>query len=132
VHRGHAALVAELREQARSAGGPAVAVTFDPHPLQLLQPERFQPLLTTPHDRADLLRASGADQVLILLVAPELLQLSAAEFFRQVIVGRLEARAVVEGPNFGFGRNREGDVNTLETLCRQAGVRLTVVPPLTG
>src|SRR5437016_5131979 len=85
VHRGHAALVAELRKQARAAGGPAVAVTFDPHPLQLLQPERFQPLLTTPAARADLLQACGADHVLILHTTPELLQLSAGEFFRQVV-----------------------------------------------
>src|SRR5438067_7651189 len=132
VHRGHAALVAELRQLAREAGGPAVAVTFDPHPLQLLQPDRFQPLLTTPADRAELLQSCGTDCVLILRTTPDLLHLSAADFFRQVVVERLAARAMAEGPNFGFGHNREGDVRTLCDLCGRAGVRLAVVPPLTG
>jgi riboflavin kinase/FMN adenylyltransferase len=130
VHRGHAALVAELRRRARAIHGPAVAVTFDPHPLQLLQPERFQPVLTTPADRAELLQACGADHVLILRTTPDFLQLSAAEFFQVVLRERLAARAVVEGPNFGFGRNREGDLNSLRELCRETGLLLTVVPPL--
>src|SRR5437588_5710 len=66
VHRGHAALLAELRARARAVGGPAVALTFDPHPLALLRPERLQPLLTAPADRARLLHELGADHILIL------------------------------------------------------------------
>jgi riboflavin kinase/FMN adenylyltransferase len=131
VHRGHHALLAELRRQAEAVAGPAVAVTFDPHPLQLLRPEQFMPVLTTVTDRAELLRQQGVDAVLILQTTPDLLQLSAAEFFQEVVRARLDARAMVEGPNFGFGRNREGTVETLERLCRDAAVRLTVVPPLT-
>src|SRR5205823_14645066 len=59
VHRGHAALMAELGRQARAVGGPAVALSFDPHPLQLLRPEQFQPVLTVPVQRAELLRHCG-------------------------------------------------------------------------
>src|SRR5947209_1867092 len=85
VHRGHQALVSELVGQARTVGGPAVVVTFDPHPLQLLRPEQFQPVLTTIADRAELLQAAGADQVVVLRTTPALLRLSAAEFFGQVV-----------------------------------------------
>lgn len=130
VHRGHGALLAEVRRQARALGGPAVALTFDPHPLQLLRPEQFQPVLTTAADRAELLRSSGADRVLILKTTPALLQLRAAEFFQHVLQERLAARALVEGVNFGFGRNREGTIDTLATLCRQAAIPLTIVPPV--
>jgi riboflavin kinase/FMN adenylyltransferase len=130
VHRGHLALLAELRRQATAVGGPAVAVTFDPHPLKILRPERFQPVLTTIADRAALLQAHGADHVLILRTTPALLGLSAEQFFDGVVRGRLAAWAMVEGPNFGFGRNREGDVNRLAGLCRQYGISLIVVPPL--
>jgi len=129
VHRGHLALLAELRRQARAVGGPAVALTFDPHPLQLLRPEQFQPVLTTVRDRAALLAANGADQVVILRTTPDLLQLSAQEFFNQVVRAQLAARAMVEGINFGFGRNREGNMDTLRSLCAEAGVQLAVVPP---
>jgi riboflavin kinase/FMN adenylyltransferase len=129
VHRGHAALLAELRRAADGVEGPAVAVTFDPHPLQLLRPEHFLPLLTTPADRAELLAASGADHVLLLRTTSELLRLTAEEFFTEVLLGRLAARAVVEGPNFGFGRNRQGNIDTLGELCGRHGLTLTVGTP---
>ena len=129
VHRGHQALVAELCSQARAVKGPAVAVTFDPHPLQLLRPEKFQPVLTTVHDRAMLLTACKVDQVLTLRTTPELLQLSAGEFFDRVIRRQFQARVLVEGVNFGFGRNRQGNVETLKTMGQQAGIGVVVVPP---
>src|SRR3954470_18970297 len=73
VHRGHAALVAAAREVAGRVGGPVVPVTFDPHPLQLLAPDRFPPPLTTVAERARLLHLVGADQVVLLRTTPELL-----------------------------------------------------------
>src|SRR5438309_21137 len=73
VHRGHAALLSELRRQADMTHGPAVAVTFDPHPLQLLRPEQFQPVLTSGAHRAELLQGCGADQVIFLKTTPALL-----------------------------------------------------------
>src|SRR5947209_19885593 len=104
VHTGHAALVATLHDRARAVGGPAVAVTFDPHPLQLLAPERLAAPLTTPEDRAELLHAAGADKVIVLRTTPELLQLEAGEFPDRWVGDRLRARALGEGFNLGFGR----------------------------
>jgi riboflavin kinase/FMN adenylyltransferase len=130
VHRGHAVLVAEACRQARAFGGPAVILTFETHPLQLLRPEQFQPVLTTAADRAALLQAGGADHVLLLRTTPALLLLSASEFFYEVIRNRLAARVLVEGTNFGFGRNREGNMETLAALCGENGLSLVVVAPV--
>jgi len=130
VHRGHAALIAELHRQARERGGPAVALTFDPHPLDLLRPGQAPPLLTTAVERGRLLLELGADRVLVLRITAEMLALRATEFFSQVIQQRLNTRALVEGVNFGFGRGREGNIDTLAQLCGPAGIRLTVVPPV--
>jgi len=130
VHLGHAALLAELRRQAQMRGVAAVALTFDPHPLKLLRPAQFQPVLTTPAYRAELLLASGADHILLLQTTPALLNLTAAEFFNLVIQEQFSARAIVEGPNFGFGRNREGNIERLAAFCGQASTDLVVVPPL--
>jgi riboflavin kinase / FMN adenylyltransferase len=130
VHRGHAALLAELRRQSEEINGPAIALTFDPHPIELLRPDQTPPRLTTPEDRTRLLLELGADHVLVLCATHELLALRAAEFFAQVIRERLDARALVEGTNFGFGRGREGDVTTLAQLCEPAAIRLKVVPPV--
>lgn len=130
VHRGHAALLAELRRQADDIHGSAVALTFDPHPFDLLRPGQSPPRLTAAEDRSRLLYELGADRVLVLRATLQLLALSAEEFFAEVIQKRLEARALVEGSNFGFGRGREGDVAMLSRLCAPAGIRLTVVPPV--
>src|SRR4051794_23524484 len=130
VHRGHAALVGRLRARARAVDGPAVALTFDPHPLELLRPDQVQPALTTPDDRARLLHELGADQVLVLRTNQDLLKLSAAEFFHEVVRQGLAARALVEGVNFGFGHNRAGNVETLAGLCLEEGITLEVVPPV--
>jgi riboflavin kinase/FMN adenylyltransferase len=130
VHRGHAALVAELRRRADAAGGPAVALTFDPHPLDLLRPDLAVPLLSTLEDRCRWLQEERADHVVVLHTTPTLLTLSAADFFKQVLQQRFEVRALVEGSNFGFGRGREGNVAMLAQLCQAAGVGLAVVPPV--
>ncbi len=130
VHRGHAALLARLRIQAGTFDAPAVAITFDPHPLLLLRPEHYQPTLTTIEERSRLLQVLGADHVVVLHTEPALLKLSAEEFFQRVIVDHLQARGMVEGPNFAFGHNREGNVVTLARLCATDGMNLEIVQPL--
>jgi riboflavin kinase/FMN adenylyltransferase len=85
-------------------------------------------LLTTPDDRATFLLHLGADEVITLRTEPALLSRPAADFFHQVVRGKLDARALCEGPNFGFGKGREGDVALLGKLCAEAGIPLTIVP----
>src|ERR1051326_5970277 len=130
VHLGHAGLIRRLQEKARQLGGPTVVVSFDPHPLLLLEPERFQPLLNTPEDRVAYLRECGADVVVLLRTTPELLRLTAEKFFRQVLSDGFQPRAIVEGFNFRFGRERTGDNQRLARLCREARIDFAVVPPL--
>lgn len=130
VHRGHQALLTELRRQAAELPGPAVVLTFDPHPLQLLRPQAFPPLLTTMPQRAELLRQYGADHVLILQTTQELLNLHAREFFDRVIRDHLHPRIVVPGFNFAFGKDREGTVEKLREFCQQASMIFDLVPPL--
>ncbi|MGE3809656.1 MAG: bifunctional riboflavin kinase/FAD synthetase [Gemmataceae bacterium] len=132
VHCGHRALVRQLRESARAVNGPAVCLSFDPHPLAVLRPAQFQPVLTTMQRRAELLLAAGADHVVVLRTTPELLQLTAEDFFREVIVDRLQARAVVEGPNFSFGRDRAGTIDTLRNLCGAAQIELKILEAATS
>jgi riboflavin kinase / FMN adenylyltransferase len=130
VHLGHVSLIAALRAKAGEHAGPAVAVTFNPHPRDVLRPDLAGPLLTTNADRCRLLQEAGADHVLVLRTTTELLHLTATEFFNQVLRERLAARALVEGANFGFGRDRQGNIDTLAGLCQPVGIPLTVVPPV--
>ncbi|HVS38563.1 MAG TPA: bifunctional riboflavin kinase/FAD synthetase [Gemmataceae bacterium] len=130
VHRGHAALVAEVRSQAAHVSGPAVVLTFDPHPRDLLRPDLTEPPLTTLADRVQLLQQAGADHVLVLHTTPDFLQRTAKEFFDDILRRRLAVKAMAEGKNFGFGHNREGTIDTLAELCLNSGVALTVVSPV--
>src|SRR5262245_11858116 len=93
VHRGHASLIKVLRQHTRGNWDPAVVVSFDPHPLQLLAPEKFQPLLTTPAVRAELLQQAGASTVVLFRTSPELLHLTPDEFFDRILRRGFEARA---------------------------------------
>jgi riboflavin kinase/FMN adenylyltransferase len=130
VHRGHQALLAELRRQALLVRGPAVAMTFDPPPTQLLRPDAVPAALTTVADRAELMQTHGADHVLVMQTTHDLLQHTAREFFDAVILDGARARAVVPGFNFAFGHNREGTLERLLVLCQQAGLTCVPVPPL--
>lgn len=123
VHRGHASMLQQLRSVGREISGPAVAITFDPHPIAVLRPEFTPPVLTTIEDRKRLLHQAGADEVIVLPVTNGLLEMTAEQFFRDVIVGTFKARGVVEGPNFHFGKDRRGDVDRLQELCRSQGIQ---------
>jgi riboflavin kinase/FMN adenylyltransferase len=128
AHLGHAALVQCLVRLAASLGTRPAVLTFDPHPLAILRPGEAPRALTTADDRAEHLQALGASEVLTLQTCPELLRLSAPEFFTEVLQRRLAVRGLCEGPNFRFGRGREGDLHLLERLCAEAGIPLEEAP----
>lgn len=128
VHLGHAQLVRMLADSAREIDGPAVVFTFDPHPVRILRPERCPPPLTWTARKAELLAELGVDWVIAYPTDEALLRLSAREFFQRIVINSLDARAMVEGPNFFFGHNREGTTDVLRALTEEAGVSLTIAP----
>ncbi len=129
VHRGHAHLISRLRSRADAAGAPALALTFDPPPVAVLRPDAAPVPLTRLDRRLDLMRAAGANEVGIFKTGPWLLGLTAREFFDRVILGQLGARGMVEGPTFGFGRDRGGDAALLGSWCAEAGLDFEVASP---
>jgi len=130
VHLGHAAIVRALREAAEALGKPAVALTFDPHPAAVVRPDSAPVPLTTPARRAELLAALGLDGVLVQRTDRSLTALSPADFYAQVLRREVSAAAIVEGADFRFGRDREGDVAWLATACAADGLGFVVVPPV--
>jgi riboflavin kinase/FMN adenylyltransferase len=130
VHRGHIEIVRRLLKRANDVAGPAIVFTFDPHPVRILRPEQSPPPLTWTERKAELLEAHGVDWIVAYPTDESLLQLSADEFFRRIVRGALGARALVEGPNFFFGHNREGTIERLQQLTADAGMTLDVVRPV--
>jgi len=129
VHRGHKLLLGRLRAKADAAGIPALAITFDPHPVALLRPEQAPVPLVWLEREIALLREAGATEVAVFHTGPWLLELSAREFFDRVIRQQLAAWGIVEGPNFAFGHDRQGDVRVLGAWCAEAGIVFEVVEP---
>lgn len=129
VHRGHQAMIAVLVSRAHSAGVPAVVFTFHPHPVELLRPDQMPPSLSTVQRKTELLGKFGVDAVIAYPTDTALLELTPEQFFDRVILGELNAKGLVEGPNFFFGHDRAGDVGTLQQLCDGAGLTLDVVEP---
>ena len=130
VHRGHARIVETLRASARRLDGPAVVFTFDPHPVRLLRPDKVPPPLTWTDRKAELLDELGVDALVVYPTDEHLLSLMPAAFFEEIVVQRLAARAMVEGPNFFFGKDRAGDIQRLSELCAATDVALEIVPPM--
>jgi riboflavin kinase/FMN adenylyltransferase len=130
VHLGHRALLRTARGLAEAASPKARvwALTFDPHPLALIAPERAPARLTTMTRRVELLRSAGADEVVVLVFDKELSELSPEDFLQ-----RLVARGVggfVVGPDFRFGRERAGDVAFLQRFAAREGLVVRVEPPV--
>ncbi|MFI7242546.1 bifunctional riboflavin kinase/FAD synthetase [Streptomyces qinglanensis] len=116
VHRGHQLIIGRTVERARELGVPAVVVTFDPHPSEVVRPGSHPPLLAPHHRRAELMGELGVDAVLALPFTSEFSKLSPADFVVKVLVDKLHARSVVEGPNFRFGHKAAGTVESLAEL----------------
>ncbi|MFC7308705.1 bifunctional riboflavin kinase/FAD synthetase [Streptomyces monticola] len=116
VHRGHQLIIGRAVERARELGVPSVVVTFDPHPSEVVRPGSHPPLLAPHHRRAELMAELGVDALLILPFTTEFSKLSPADFVVKVLVDKLHARVVVEGPNFRFGHKAAGNVGFLAEL----------------
>lgn len=129
VHRGHQKMLSVLVERAKSLRVPSVVFTFDPPPVQLLRPEAVPPRLTTLETKRELIEGQGVNCLIAYRTHQKLLDLTAEEFFEQIVIQHLGAVGLVEGPNFYFGKNRQGDVKRLAELCKSSGRELRIVEP---
>jgi len=132
VHRGHQAVLGRLAADARRRGESAVAITFDPHPVAVLYPERAPAQLTGLDERLRMLAATGLDAVLVMEFTRELALWEPEEFVRRVLVEALGARLVVVGRDTRFGRGNSGDVDTLRALGARYGFEVDAIDDLRG
>ncbi len=131
VHLGHQAILRRVVERARSLGVPGIAMTFDPHPLKVLAPERAPRLLTLLPQRLELLRRTGLDAVLVVPFTERFARTPAERFVRELLVERLAVREVYIGAAFRFGADREGTVDLLAALGRRLGFSAEGIPAVT-
>lgn len=121
VHLGHQAVIRSTQQTASALGVAMAVVTFDPHPATVLRPENVPQLLTDLEQKLELLEACGVDTVMVVPFDEESSAETAEEFVQRVLVGSLEARAVIVGHDFRFGANRSGNVDVLRTIGASSG-----------
>jgi riboflavin kinase/FMN adenylyltransferase len=127
VHRGHWEVLREICRRARESGGRSILVTFHPHPLRVVRPEHAPPLLTTPAEKREILSESGLEYVVFLPFTRTLQRYPARRFVEEILLGRIAMRELVIGYDHGFGRDREGSVETLREIGRELGFAVDVV-----
>ena len=127
VHRGHRDVVERLVARSRSLKIPSVLVTFEPHPLEIVNPAAAPLLLTTHYEKLEVLAETGIDYVAILPFTPELASFSAEDFVELVLRRRFRLRELLIGYDHGFGRQRAGNVEVLRTLGERDGFQVDVV-----
>jgi riboflavin kinase/FMN adenylyltransferase len=127
VHLGHQAVLREIARRAAAKGRASVLVTFEPHPLEVVNPQAAPPLLTTDEERREMLAQLPLDYVLFLRFDRRLASFTPEEFVDRVLLERCRMRELVIGHDHGFGRGRSGDVETLRRLGRERGFEVDVV-----
>lgn len=132
VHRGHQDVLARLVERARALGTRSVLVTFDPHPLEVVNPAAAPPLLTIGDEKLEVLAESGIDYVAIIPFTRTLAAFDAERFVDEVLVGAYRVRHLLMGHDHGFGRNRAGDESVLRALGQTRGFTVEAVEPVLG
>ena len=130
VHIGHQAILRDVVREARDRQGTAIVLTFHPHPLSVLRPERRLPLICSLREKLLLFSAFGIQKVLLQRFTLTFAQLSPEEFVRSYLVQTIGAEKVVVGHNVSFGRNRAGTADTLRQLAPTYGFAAEIVGPI--
>lgn len=130
IHRGHQEIFRILRQEAEANHGTALVITFFPHPLKVLHPDRAPRLITNIQDRVELMECCGIDHVLCLPFNQEFAGWDAERFVREILARKLGIKRVLVGEDFRFGKNREGGVNFLRKHGDAFGYTVRKIEPV--
>ncbi|HSZ82840.1 MAG TPA: bifunctional riboflavin kinase/FAD synthetase [Polyangia bacterium] len=131
VHRGHQELLRVARARGEAIGAEAGVLTFTPHPARVFAPTLAPPLIVSLERRLELLADAGAEVAIVEPFTRAFAAIEAEAFVRDVLVARLDAREIVVGYDFTFGRGRRGTPALLQAEGAALGLGVTVVPPVT-
>jgi len=130
VHRGHQAILETAVRRAAEQGARPAVLTFEPHPIAVLVPDRAPPIIQSLHDRLTTIRERGIDTVVLQRFTRVFAAMEPEAFVRDFLLRHIELRHVVVGYNVNFGRDRAGTSETLRTLGAQLGFGVDVVGPV--
>jgi riboflavin kinase/FMN adenylyltransferase len=130
VHLGHQEIFRRVKERASKIHGEGVVITFEPHPLKVLAPEKFLPLLTPFRKKMILIEESGIETVLCIEFSLAFSEISSSEFIESILVRKVGVKEIIIGYNYHFGKGQRGDAQTLKEAGKVFGFEVEVVEPL--
>jgi len=130
VHRGHLALFERVKIRARAIGGVSVVMTFQPHPLKIMKPEKAPPLITPTQQKLALIAQSGIHTILCLQFDETFAAISAEDFVQDILVEKIGVKELVVGYDYTFGHNRTGNIELLRVMGKNLGFQVHVVQPV--
>lgn len=126
VHVGHQQLFATVKEKANKHNGTSVAITFNPHPLQVLLPDGIK-LISTCEQKAELIEAAGIDVLIVIPFTKDFAKTTADTFVKNFLIDTLHIKELVVGYDYAFGKGRGGNIDFLKSQGEQFGFPVTVV-----
>jgi riboflavin kinase/FMN adenylyltransferase len=130
LHVGHQAVIGRALDSARKSSGTAVVVTFDPHPVRVLRPEKAPRLLTSTRHKVKLMEKLGVDAVLLLEFTTEFSKTPPEIFIQELVRSANDLQQICVGQEWTFGANRSGSIRLLEELAPKMGFQVASVPPV--
>ena len=126
VHLGHQQLFAQVAYRAHQQRGTSVAITFDPHPLQVLHPGGIK-LISTLEQKIELVDMAGIDVLLVVPFTREFAATTAEYFVDEILLGKIGMRELVVGYDYAFGKGRVGNIDFLHRQGEAKGFSVAVV-----
>jgi riboflavin kinase/FMN adenylyltransferase len=130
VHLGHQKIFKALKEEAQKIDGEAIVFTFDPHPLQVLDPQRCPPFITPFKKKLMLVEMLGIDVIIVATFDLGIANIMPQTFVRQILVDKIGAKKILVGYNYYFGKDRKGNVEMLIQLGKKFGFEVKVIGAL--
>ncbi len=127
VHLGHQKILSMVGKKAEEIGGTSMVMTFDPHPVKVIAPEKNVKLLTTPEEKARLIAKTGIDVLLFITFTKEFSQIAPDEFISKILMEKLNIKEVIVGANYSFGKSKKGNIDLLRKRGKEFGFHATAV-----
>jgi riboflavin kinase / FMN adenylyltransferase len=130
VHKGHLALFHKVKERAAAINGQSVVMTFEPHPVKVMRPDKKLPIITPIKQKLQLIADAGIDVILCLSFNEQFSAISAQDFVKVVLLGTIGIKEIVVGYDYTFGNKRQGNIGLLKAMGEELGFKVHTIDPI--
>ncbi|HPU29661.1 MAG TPA: bifunctional riboflavin kinase/FAD synthetase [Syntrophorhabdaceae bacterium] len=131
IHIGHRQIIKKVFDLAKKINGTSMLMTFEPHPLSILKPEKLIGRITPFHVKKRIIEENGIEVMIVVNFNDELRQMTPEDFFNKILLDKIGIQALIVGYDFKFGKGGAGNIHTLKTLCESAGIYFESVDAIT-